>query len=148
MIGSSIPVETETPAMECGEHQTNVNVNQDTGTRVNNNEEIEDDVNQSSQIQMFTIPRNEVPPDPQNTISPATMSQSKLLSPRTVNKIIVSRPAGSRVSPSLNSNKSRGDNDVTPTVGVSSTILLSKTKNCSVRPKVTTVIGSGSDIRG
>ena len=132
MIGSAM-------ALECGGQQTESlsNVNQDTGAGVNNNnEEIEDDVNQSSQ--RFTILRNEVPPGPQNTLSPATnsetaMSQSKILSPRTVNKIIVSRPAGSR--------------DVTPTVGVSPTSLFSQTKNLSVRPKVTTVIGSGSKIR-
>ena len=57
MIGSKIVVEMDTPAMECGGHQnqteSQTNVNQDIGTGVNNNEESEDDIIQSSQ--MLTI---------------------------------------------------------------------------------------------
>ena len=135
MIGSKIVVEMEPPAMECGArgHQTksltNLDQVQDKGsvTGVNNDEEIVDDVNQSSQ--MLTILHNEVPPQRKRTVtvhtpntpSPAIsssrgLSQARLLTEGAVSKIIVSRPAGSRDSTPINSDKSRVGNDVTPTV--------------------------------
>merc|ERR1719154_477610 len=135
MIGSKIVVEMEPPAMECGArgHQTksltNVDQVQDKGsvTGVNNDEEIVDDINQSSQ--MLTILHNEVPPQRKRTVtvhtpntpSPAIissrgLSQARLLTEGAVSKIIVSRPAGSRDSTPISSDKSRVGNDVTPTV--------------------------------
>ena len=124
-------VEMDTPAMECGGHQnqteSQTNVNQDTGTGVNNNEESEDDINQTSQ--MLTILHNKVPPKRKmsvpvhtpNTPSPAmspsrVLSQAQLLTEAAVSKIIVSRPAdaGSRDSTPINSNKSRVSKDITP----------------------------------
>ena len=133
MIGSKIVVEMEPPAMECGArgHQTksltNVDQVQDKGTGVNNYKESEDGVNQSSQ--MLTILHNEVPPQRErsvsvhtpNTPSPAisssrSLSQARLLTEGAVSKIIVSRPAGSRDSTPISSDKSRVGNDVTPNV--------------------------------
>ena len=70
------------PAMECGGHQTETNLHQDTDNGVNE-EEIEDDTNQSTQ--MFSTLGNEVPSkrkrsvQTQNTLSTA-MSSSRGLS--------------------------------------------------------------------
>ena len=137
--------------MECGGHQTETNLHQDTDNGVNE-EEIEDDTNQCTQ--MFSTLGNEIPSkgkrsvQTQNTLSTAMsssrcLSQAQLLTEGDVSKIIVSRPASSRVSTPPSSKKSRVSHDITTTVGVSSTSLLPKpqTMGHSDCQDETTVIG-------
>ena len=151
MLRSKIVMEMETPAMECGGHQTETNLHQDTDNGVNE-EEIEDDTNQCTQ--MFSTLGNEIPSkgkrsvQTQNTLSTAMsssrcLSQAQLLTEGDVSKIIVSRPASSRVSTPPSSKKSRVSHDITTTVGVSSTSLLPKpqTMGHSDCQDETTVIG-------